>query len=145
MVDDLWMIIDLNETRIRTIQQVRAILDGTETLEFVPAIDARSALHMDRIGAGRRHHRRLKRASRGLVLRYLRRFSGFSRAPANRLARRWLTREKLVRPKGAPSNALRGVIPTLIWMRWPFWTVFVRRMPRSKSRPRSGETSRVSR
>ncbi|RQX85816.1 hypothetical protein DF119_34850 [Burkholderia stagnalis] len=31
MADDLWMIIDLNETRIRTVEPVRAILDGTET------------------------------------------------------------------------------------------------------------------
>lgn len=31
MADDLWMIIDLVETRIRTVEPVRDILDGTET------------------------------------------------------------------------------------------------------------------
>jgi len=31
------MIIDLNESRIRTLDQVRAVLDGTRTLDFTPA------------------------------------------------------------------------------------------------------------
>lgn len=31
------MIIDINESQIRALDQVRAILDGTHTLDFVPA------------------------------------------------------------------------------------------------------------
>ncbi len=31
------MIIDLNVSQIRALDQVRAILDGTHTLDFVPA------------------------------------------------------------------------------------------------------------
>ncbi|WP_322087421.1 hypothetical protein [Burkholderia sp. BCC1999] len=99
------MITDLNKTRIRTIEQVRGILDGTETLEFVPATDARARWSWIASVLGRLLYRRLKRANRGLVLHYLRRLSGFSRAHVNWLVRHWLSREQLVRPQGAPSNA----------------------------------------
>ncbi|TDA48794.1 hypothetical protein [Burkholderia pyrrocinia] len=99
------MIIDLNETRVRTVEQVRAILEGTEALEFVVPTDTYARCAWIASVLGHLHYRQMKRANRGLVLRYLRRFSGFSRAHVNRLVRRWLARQKLVRPKGAPSNA----------------------------------------
>ena len=99
------MIISLNEVRIRTLEQVRAVLDGTETLEFTPASSpwARNAWITSVLG--RLHYRQMKREGRGVVLRYLRRFSGLSRSQVTRLVRRFLAREKLRRPKGAPSNA----------------------------------------
>lgn len=99
------MIIDLNETRVRTVEQVRAILEGTESLEFLVPTGTYARCAWIASVLGRLHYRQMKRANRGLVLRYLGRFSGFSRAHVNRLVRRWLGRQKLVRPKGAPSNA----------------------------------------
>lgn len=84
------MIIDLNETRIRTIEQARAIFDGTETLEFEPATNAHARCAWVASVLGRLHYRQMKRNNRGLVLRYLRGFSGFSRAHVNRLVRRSL-------------------------------------------------------
>ena len=99
------MIISLNELRVRTIEQVQEILEGTRTLDFTPSPDpiARSAWIASVLG--RLHYRQMTRAHRGVVLRYLRRFSGLSRAQINRLVRRFLRREKLIRRKGAPSNA----------------------------------------
>jgi hypothetical protein len=41
MLDDLRTIIDLHETGIHTIEPLRAILDGAETLEWLPATCAR--------------------------------------------------------------------------------------------------------
>jgi hypothetical protein len=32
-----WMVIDLNEAQIRTLEQVRAVLDGTRALQFTAA------------------------------------------------------------------------------------------------------------
>jgi hypothetical protein len=99
------MLIDLNETRIRTVQQVRAVLDGTQTLEFTPALDAYERCAWIGTVLARLRYRHMRRANRGLVLRYLRRFSGLSRAHVTRLVRRWLGGERLIRRKGAPSNA----------------------------------------
>jgi hypothetical protein len=75
MVDHLRMIIDLNETRIRTVEQVRTVLKGTQTLEFVPATDTYERCAWIASVLGRRHYRHMTRANRGLVLRYLRQFS----------------------------------------------------------------------
>nr|WP_159373709.1 hypothetical protein [Cupriavidus taiwanensis] len=36
------MIINLDESRIRTLAQVRAVLDGTQVLDFTPATDAQA-------------------------------------------------------------------------------------------------------
>jgi len=35
-----WMVINLNESQIRTVDQVRAVLDGTHCLEFAAGDDA---------------------------------------------------------------------------------------------------------
>jgi hypothetical protein len=44
------MIIDLDETRIRTLDQMLAVLDGTQTLDFTPTGDARDrAAWMDSV------------------------------------------------------------------------------------------------
>jgi hypothetical protein len=40
VLDDSWMLIDLNETKIFAMGKRRVILDGTETLKFVPAEDS---------------------------------------------------------------------------------------------------------
>jgi len=105
VVDDSWMIISLNETKIRTIEQLRAILDGTETLEFTPAEDARARCGWIESVLIRFDYRQLKRPDRGLLLSYLRRFSGFSRAHVTRLVQRWLNGKRLLVLRGTPSNA----------------------------------------
>ncbi|EDZ99903.1 integrase, catalytic region, partial [Burkholderia sp. H160] len=84
------MIIDLNETTIRTLEQVRAVLDGTEKLEFAPATDTQARYAWVESVLRRFGYGYLKRPERGLILRYLRRFSGFSRAQLTRLVQRWL-------------------------------------------------------
>ncbi len=105
MVDHPPMVIDLNESLIRTLEQVRAVLDGTQILDFTPAADAQSRCDWIALVLRRLEYFRLKRADRGLVLLYLRRFSGFCRAQITRLVKRWLAGERLRSPRGAPSNA----------------------------------------
>ncbi|MBC8720616.1 transposase family protein [Paraburkholderia sp. 31.1] len=106
MVDHLRMVIHLNETQIRTLEQVRAVLDGTQALVFAPATDAGARCEWIASVLKRFRYGHLKRGDRGLLLRYLRRFGGFSRAHLTRLVLRWLDGSNLVSPKRkAPPNA----------------------------------------
>lgn len=99
------MVIDLNESQIRSLAQIRAILDGTHTLDFIPAASSDERAYWVARVLRRMRYRHLKRPHRGLVLEYIRRFSGFSRAHVTRLVQRWMLRQKLRRAKGAPANA----------------------------------------
>jgi transposase InsO family protein len=82
-----------------------AVLDGTQTLDFTPTGDARDrAVWMDSVLI-RLSYRQLKRSGRGVVLRYLRRFSGFSRAQVTRLVRRWVLFKPQPRRRRTPGNA----------------------------------------
>ncbi|KVS48185.1 hypothetical protein [Burkholderia ubonensis] len=81
------MIIDLDETRIRTLEQVRAVLDGMQTLDFTPAANAQARCAWIVSVLVRFSYCELKRNDRGLVLRYLRRFSCDGRPDVMRMVR----------------------------------------------------------
>lgn len=99
------MIINLNEKTIRTLDQIRAVLDGTHALEFT--VDSGSQARCEWVESvlKRFRYNELRRPDRGLLLCYLRRFSGFSRAHVTRLVQRWLNGERLLYLRGTPSNA----------------------------------------
>ena len=65
------MVIDMNETRLNTVLQLRAFLDGTLEVQF-QAI-GNDAQRYDCIAAvlDRFVHRRLRRVDKGVVMRYL--------------------------------------------------------------------------
>ncbi|RQR36878.1 MULTISPECIES: hypothetical protein [unclassified Burkholderia] len=99
------MIINLNESQIRALDQVRAVLDGTRTLDFAPAACPHERREWVASVLRRFRYDQLKRPHRGLVLRYLRRFSGFSRAHMTLLVQRWVQGPRLAWLKGTPANA----------------------------------------
>lgn len=104
LVDHLCMVIDMNESRVSTIDQMHAVVAGTHALEFADCGDdagryAWIASVLDRIG-----YRGLKRLDRGVVLAYLRRLSGYSRAQVTRLVARWLERRPLEKRYGVPRQ-----------------------------------------
>ncbi|RQR99949.1 hypothetical protein [Burkholderia sp. Bp8991] len=99
------MIINLNESQIRALDQVRAVLDGTRTLDFAPAACPHERREWVASVLRRFRYDQLKRPHRGLVLRYLRRFSGFSRAHMTLLVQRWAQGPRLAWLKGTPANA----------------------------------------
>jgi len=99
------MVINLNESQIRTIDQVRAVLDGTQCFEFAAADDVVSRYAWISTVLKRLRYGQLKRNERGLVLQYLRRFGGFSRAQITRLVRRWIDGKELVLRRSTPPNA----------------------------------------
>jgi transposase InsO family protein len=91
------MVIDMNEAQIRTVQQVRQVLDGTQALEFRPARDEQRRYFWIDAVLRRLGYRQLKRGDRGAVLAYLQRFSGYSRAQITRLVSRWMSGDRLVK------------------------------------------------
>ena len=86
------MVIDMNDAQLHTLDQLRAFLDGTvavalgQPLGFSVAADERYdfiARIVHRFG-----YVRLRRADKGVVLRFLGRVSGYSRAQLTRLVER---------------------------------------------------------
>jgi hypothetical protein len=96
------MVIDMNEAQVRTLEQVRQVLAGTQAMEFqvVAGNEGRYAW-IDTV-LKRFDYPRLARADRGPVLAYLQRLGGYSRAQITRLVSRWDVGKPLVKNYGAP-------------------------------------------
>jgi hypothetical protein len=79
------MVIDMNEAQVRTLEQVRQVLAGTQVMVFQAAADDRGRYAWIEGVLERLEYRRLPRPDRGPVLAYLQRLSGYSRAQITRL------------------------------------------------------------
>jgi hypothetical protein len=84
------MVINMNESRLRTIAQIKEFLDGTSAVEFAAASadDSQRYEHISGI-LKRFDYPRCNRRERGVLLAYLRRTSGYSRAQVTRLIAQW--------------------------------------------------------
>ena len=84
------MVIDMNETRLCSLEQLQTFLDATAEVRFLPSEgeDARYA-HLEAV-LKRFGYRRLGRKHKGLVLCYLMRTTGYSRQQVTRLVRQFL-------------------------------------------------------
>ncbi len=102
------MIVTLRTERIRTLEQVRAFLDGNEAADFVLA-DRDSAYvlvrrTLERFG----YHHRPGRSDKGLLRAYLAKVTGLSRAQLTRLiARHRRTGDIRDRRRKPPANAFQ--------------------------------------
>jgi Integrase core domain len=99
------MVIDMNEAQVRTLEQVRQVLQGTQSLEFRRAEDEEGRYGWIESVLRRLEYRQLKRCDRGVVLAYLQRLSGYSRAQVTRLVSRWVGGKRLVKQYRAPEHA----------------------------------------
>jgi transposase InsO family protein len=99
------MVIDMNETQVRTVEQVRQVLQGTEALQFRRPEDDEGRYAWIESVLKRFGYRQLSRADRGVVLAYLQRLSGYSRAQVTRLVSRWAMGKPLVKQYRAPEHA----------------------------------------
>jgi transposase InsO family protein len=99
------MVIDMNEAQVRTLEQVRQVLQGTQSLEFRRAEDDQGRYGWIEAVLRRLGYRQLKRDDRGDVLAYLQRLSGYSRAQVTRLVSRWGAGKPLVKLYRAPAHA----------------------------------------
>ena len=100
------MVIDMNEAQVRTVEQVRQVLEGTQALEFQRAPDDDEQRYAWIEAVLRRFdYRQLKRGDRGVVLAYVQRLSGYSRAQVTRLVSRWVAGKRLLKQYRAPAQA----------------------------------------
>lgn len=99
------MVIDMNEAQVRTVEQVRQVLDGTQALQFSAADNDEGRYTWIDAVLRRLGYRQLGRLDRGAVLAYLQRLSGYSRAQVTRLVSRWLAGKPLVKNYRAPAHA----------------------------------------
>ena len=95
----------MNEAQVRTLEQVRQVLEGTQSLEFRRAEDDEGRYAWIEAVLRRLEYRQLKRMDRGAVLVYLQRLSGYSRAQITRLVSRWVEGKRLVKEYRAPEHA----------------------------------------
>ncbi len=99
------MIIDMNEAQVRTLEQVRQVVAGTQALQFRAAQDDAGRYAWIEAVLRRLEYRQLKRAERGTVLIYLQRLSGYSRAQVTRLVSRWMSGKTLLKNYRRPEHA----------------------------------------
>lgn len=99
------MVIDMNEAQVRTLEQVRQVLAGTQALEFSRAEHDEGRYAWVEQVLRRLGYRQLGRAERGSVLAYLLRLSGYSRAQLTRLVARWVAGKPLVKNYRRPAHA----------------------------------------
>jgi len=99
------MVIDMDEAQVRTVQQVRQVLAGTQALEFRRAEDDEGRYAWIEQVLARLGYRRLGRAERGVVRAYLQRLSGYSRAQLTRLVSRWVQGQPLRKNYRRPEHA----------------------------------------
>jgi transposase InsO family protein len=99
------MVIDMNEGQVRTLEQVRQVVAGTQALEFRRAEDDEGRYGWIESVLRRFEYRQLPRAERGPVLAYLQHLSGYSRAQVTRLVSRWMGGKRLVKQYRAPEHA----------------------------------------
>jgi transposase InsO family protein len=92
------MIINMDESKLRTIEQIERFLAGNSEIGFSGyENDVERYAHLSRVLKRFDYPRRNKR-ERGVLLTYLRRTSGYSRAQLTRLVARWHTNRKAATP-----------------------------------------------
>ena len=99
------MVIDMDEAQVRSLEQVRQVLEGTQSLEFRRAEDDEGRYAWIELVLRRFGYRQLERRDRGCVLAYVQRLSGYSRAQVTRLVSRWVAGKRLVKEYRAPEHA----------------------------------------
>ena len=101
------MIVTLQTQRVRSLDQVRAFVEGSEALDFVEG-DRAGVYALVRRTLVQLEYHRLGKADKGLVKRYLGKVTGLSRAQLTRLiARHRRTGRVEDRRGGAPAKPFR--------------------------------------
>jgi len=101
------MVINMDESRLTTIAQIKDFLSASASIEFKPdAADRDRYAHISAVLTRFDYPRRKKR-ERGVLLAYLRHTSGYSRPQLTRLVARWqdnrLAAQPLLKRYGAPA------------------------------------------
>jgi transposase InsO family protein len=100
------MVIDMNEAKLRTLEQVRAFLAGTSAVEFSAAGRGDDRYRHIAEVLNRFGYKWLKKPDKGLILRYLERTTAYSRQQLTRIVKRWRAGKKLVKAYRTPEHGL---------------------------------------
>jgi transposase InsO family protein len=84
------MVIDMNDSQLHTVAQLSAFLDGSLAMKFSPPGNDVERYGFITAVLKRLQYRRLGRSDKGVVRRYLRRTTGYSRSQLTRLVARGL-------------------------------------------------------
>ncbi len=100
------MVIDMNESKLKTLEQLRAFLEGTLEVEFSPTAGQDRAQRYAHVQAVVRRfgYAGLPRLDKAVVLRYLERTTGYSRQQLTRLVGQALAGKELVTRYKAPRK-----------------------------------------
>ena len=100
------MIIDMNEAKLTTLEDIQGFLASTIAVEF--SAYGKGDKRYGHIAAvlTRFGYKRLKKRDKGLILRYLERTTGYSRQQLTRIIKRWRTGKKLVKAYCPPKHGL---------------------------------------
>jgi len=112
------MVIDMNEAQVRTLEQVRQVVAGTQALEFRRTEDDAGRYAWIASVLRRFEYGRLKRPDRGTMLVYLQRFSGLQ--PRRRSSGWWRHGWEAIRWSSA--TATRGCASRCAARPWPMPT-----------------------
>ena len=86
------MVINMDESRLRTIEQIEQFLAASAEVTFTAhGCDVERYAHISRVLKRFDYPRRSKH-DRGVLLRYLQHTSGYSRAQLTRLVKHWILR-----------------------------------------------------
>lgn len=99
------MVIDMNDSQVCTMAQVREFLQGTARAQFRPLGDDLARYRHMAAVVRRFSYARRPRPERGLLLRYLRLTTAYSRAQLTRLVGRVLEGQTLAKWYVAPAHA----------------------------------------
>jgi hypothetical protein len=91
--------------QIRSLEQVRDVVSGLVALKLPPRQDDELRYRWIDTALQGMQYRELARSERGLVLNYLQRLTGYSRAQVNRLVARWMSGQALAKQHGRPEHA----------------------------------------
>lgn len=98
------MVIDMNEQQLNTVAQLCAFLNGTQEVQFEPQGEDSQRYAFIAAVVQRLRYGRLPRSGKGIVMRYLERTTGYSRAQLKRLVCRVRAGETLAKHYAAPEQ-----------------------------------------
>jgi len=98
------MVIDMNESRLNTVAQLRAFLEGTLEVQFCPPDNDTQRYAFIAALLKRLRYAQLRRSDKGVVLRYLEHTTGYSRQQLTRLVARARECSVLAKRYRAPAH-----------------------------------------
>ncbi len=101
------MVIDMNESQLKTVAQLRAFLEGTLTVVFQVISNDVQRYGLISTVLQRFTYRQLRRIDKGVVLRYLERITGYSRQQLTRLVGRYRPTTPLTKRYRSPVTGFR--------------------------------------